>query len=58
MIFGSVFVGLFVLIGPFSPLSVPTGLGQRAGFLVWYSWFVLVAVEMSKRAQKQRPAAS
>jgi hypothetical protein len=41
LIFGVLFAGLFILIGPFSPLSVPTGLAQRSGFLLWYSCFVL-----------------
>jgi hypothetical membrane protein len=47
-----VFAGVFVTIGPFSPPggpAVPSGLGQRIGFVIWYAWVVVLGVGLYRR---------
>lgn len=47
------FLGVFVLVGPFSApvgIEVPPGLAQRVGFGVWYVWLVGLAAGLYRRA--------
>ena len=47
------FVGVFVVVGPFSAaagVGVPSGLGQRVGFGLWYVWLLALAVGLYRRA--------
>lgn len=46
---GALFVLMFIVIGPvgLGP-RVPLGLGQRAGFLIWFLWVVIVASSLLK----------
>lgn len=50
---GALFSLLFVVFGPvgLGP-SVPLGLGQRAGFLIWYLWVVIVAGSILQGAER------
>jgi hypothetical membrane protein len=50
---GALFVFLFVVFGPvgLGP-SIPLGLGQRVGFLIWYLWVVIVAGSLSTGAKR------
>jgi hypothetical membrane protein len=50
---GALFFSLFIVIGPvgIGP-TVPLGLGQRVGFLIWYLWVVIVAGSMLKDVER------
>lgn len=46
--FSAIFLFVFIVgfFGPLAGLPIPTGLGERAGFLVWYGWMIGIAWQL------------